>query len=294
MDISNNFVHDLDELIYYYQRNMRDYMDNIHEYNQNINLYLNMINNPYSRHYINIDNQPLRNSNLRPSNPYTSHLRTSNLRNLYNVDPPNQPHTTPHTTYNNFAQRREEGEMFTFRQQGLNDVVVRPSSSQIHTATETYLYISGGEAQVCPITLDTFQEGEEVCRIRHCGHVFKHGAIQNWFRRNVRCPVCRYDIREYVPIDLSMNTTNEPSEMDESNAMDELVRELIREEMPASYRPNNNGVFRNTITNTLTNAIRSFVNNELRNVPVNDVTSELLYTFDLPLTVDASGNYQMI
>ena len=58
----------------------------------------------------------------------------------------------------------------------------------------------------CPISLVPFRAGDEICRIRHCNHSFKKHYILEWFRYNVRCPVCRYDIREYLNhLDLSNN-----------------------------------------------------------------------------------------
>ena len=33
--------------------------------------------------------------------------------------------------------------------------------------------------------------------IRYCGHIFKTDELNTWFRSNCRCPVCRYDIRNY-------------------------------------------------------------------------------------------------
>ena len=96
------------------------------------------------------------------------------------------------------------------------DVVVSPSPEQINSATETYSYHISGESNTqCPITLDEFQENENVCRIRHCGHTFRENALRNWFQQNVRCPVCRYDIRtnnESDPADESQDQEEEPSQ----------------------------------------------------------------------------------
>lgn len=33
-------------------------------------------------------------------------------------------------------------------------------------------------------------------KIRHCGHVYHHSCLLDWFAVSVRCPVCRHDIRE--------------------------------------------------------------------------------------------------
>jgi hypothetical protein len=32
--------------------------------------------------------------------------------------------------------------------------------------------------------------------LRHCGHRFHRSCIDEWYRQNVHCPVCRHDIRE--------------------------------------------------------------------------------------------------
>jgi hypothetical protein len=73
-----------------------------------------------------------------------------------------------------------------------------PTPEQIAAATEHFTY-SATETPLttntCPITLEEFQEGDNLCRIKHCGHIFKNTSLQRWFRRNCRCPSCRHDIR---------------------------------------------------------------------------------------------------
>jgi hypothetical protein len=104
MDLSNNIVHDLDEMMYYYQRNIRDYMDNIHEYNHNVQTYLNIIRNPHTRDYI---TYPLRTHQNIPSHP--------TLQSLFRTT----------------QQSREEGTLFSQR---FEDVVIRPTNDQITRA----------------------------------------------------------------------------------------------------------------------------------------------------------------
>jgi hypothetical protein len=80
------------------------------------------------------------------------------------------------------------------------NVVVSPSTEQIDDATEIIAYASDMSANYssrCPITLEDFQEGQMVRRIHHCNHIFNSTAFNNWFERNVRCPVCRFDIRDH-------------------------------------------------------------------------------------------------
>lgn len=254
MDISNNY-RDLEDTIYEYQRNIRHFIDNVHEYNQNITTYLGMINNSFSREYV----------YYRPTTPISSIFR-------------------------NLNQRRNEGRY------NFEDVVVRPTEAQITRALENFSYLSLGESHTCPITLEPIQEGEEATRIRHCGHIFKRSAIEGWFLRNVRCPVCRYDIRDYVmdvsgTIDIS---GNDLSQSNDSTEFDDLINEFADEGRAFINRSPIANLFRtNPIANTMTNAIRTFINSELQRLPVNDTTTELLYSFDIPLTLDASGNYRL-
>lgn len=78
-----------------------------------------------------------------------------------------------------------------------------PNVSQVIAGTERFRYGSDTIDRVndtrCPISLEDFTIGEELCEIRHCGHIFKWSALRSWFSRNSHCPVCRYDIRQYVP-----------------------------------------------------------------------------------------------
>jgi hypothetical protein len=75
-----------------------------------------------------------------------------------------------------------------------------PNIRQILSATEVYPYHPETMSdRTCPITLEEFEEGEELCRIRSCRHVFTWKYLQVWFSTNSHCPVCRYDIRTYRP-----------------------------------------------------------------------------------------------
>ena len=45
-------------------------------------------------------------------------------------------------------------------------------------------------------------------QIIHCGHIFIPHQLNRWFQNNVRCPVCRYDIRDYEPNQTNDSGTN--------------------------------------------------------------------------------------
>jgi hypothetical protein len=78
-------------------------------------------------------------------------------------------------------------------------VIVRPSNIEIQNSTinTTFNSIVSPINSSCPISLERFEGNTEVSQIIHCGHVFNRADLSVWFERNVRCPVCRYDIRRY-------------------------------------------------------------------------------------------------
>ena len=84
-------------------------------------------------------------------------------------------------------------------QRFLEPVEVFPTQSQIETATRRAMYcdIISPINRSCPISLETFNDTDIVSVIRHCGHIFNTQHLNTWFTRNCRCPICRYDIRNY-------------------------------------------------------------------------------------------------
>jgi len=258
MDISFNT--NFHESFMYYQRNLRDYGDNFHEYNQNMTAYLTMMS--YHATTTNIPNRhPIRNSHRNTLNSVWSNYIHRRDRDNYNYD---------------------------------NVIVVRPSQEQIENATENIEITNELAQNTCPITLESFQEGEQVCRIIHCGHIFKTTGINIWFERNTHCPVCRYDIRHFVRQDNSLEETE----------FDEVIRELneeLNEELngtrtqstPSTSANSSSTVPLSTpFTNILSNAVRSFINSELQHLPENNPFNELIYTFDIPIDI-SGGRYRI-
>ena len=81
----------------------------------------------------------------------------------------------------------------------MTPVVIRPTLEQINTATVTSSYdlIENPVNTCCPISTVEFRNEDIVTKILYCGHIFLKIELENWFRSNVRCPMCRYDIRNY-------------------------------------------------------------------------------------------------
>ena len=80
-------------------------------------------------------------------------------------------------------------------------VNIYPTQSQIENATRVVRYsdITSPINRSCPISLENFNEDDMVTVIRFCSHVFNSNELNRWFQTNCRCPVCRYDIRNYTP-----------------------------------------------------------------------------------------------
>jgi hypothetical protein len=75
-------------------------------------------------------------------------------------------------------------------------------TEQIERATNIRVPYSTEEMEhtACAICQDPLMAETEVRPLReitHCEHIFHQTCIDRWFTRNVRCPVCRFDIREH-------------------------------------------------------------------------------------------------
>lgn len=104
------------------------------------------------------------------------------------------------------------------------DVVVRPTQQQIDSATErlTFSDIENPINLRCPITQEEFNPDDEVIQIRHCRHCFNPSSLNNWFNSNVRCPVCRYDIRNNTErTNISNNENSSQNETTSENAIND-------------------------------------------------------------------------
>lgn len=97
---------------------------------------------------------------------------------------------------------------FNITPNNLEPVSVAPTQDEINRATETIRFgdIVNPSQNTCPIGLTTFSENDEIMRIRQCGHFFEPSNLLSWLENNVRCPLCRYDIREYSGPDTSDNS----------------------------------------------------------------------------------------
>jgi hypothetical protein len=76
--------------------------------------------------------------------------------------------------------------------------ISRPSAEEISMATSQLRYSeieNNNLYERCPISHEPFTPDTIVTRINHCGHYFNSFSLNRWLEMNVRCPICRHDIR---------------------------------------------------------------------------------------------------
>ena len=69
----------------------------------------------------------------------------------------------------------------------------------------------------CSITLNQFNDDSRVMKINHCGHVFSEEGLRQHFNNSVRCPICRYDIRNSTRSFVNTETNNSNHENENEN-----------------------------------------------------------------------------
>jgi len=185
---STNQQPDLLSIMHQYNLNMETYNNNIRDYQYNISLYLRTL--------------------------------------IANAEQPSlqRPRTRARPRYTWANPTGGRNQLFQNLYQFFDNVHVFPTQTQIVNATERTVYSENNDNRItqCPISLDDFQEGEPVIRIRHCGHTFQENAIMNWFQSNTRCPVCRYDIRDYHPTTETTQEPNAETTNNENNVTDDF------------------------------------------------------------------------
>jgi len=78
----------------------------------------------------------------------------------------------------------------------LEPVVVRPDNQTIDRTTTLRPARETDETEVCSICQENYTEGQAIRSITYCNHNFHKSCIDQWFERNVHCPVCRFDVRQ--------------------------------------------------------------------------------------------------
>jgi len=236
--------------------------------NRHINTFINQLFNDRENNYVRYDyNSPINPSiyNLF-SNTHSLHnpnnfinrnnYINSNSRNIRN----NINNTMPNTfssIFNNFFD---------------SNVPINATNEQIQSASRAVRYgdISNPLSESCPISLERFNRDDIVRQIIHCGHIFCEEHFNRWFESNVRCPVCRYDIRNFT-------TNNNPSIS--NNQTQENSAQANPEETNTISNVN---VVRNPESSEVEHISFDITNNELSNNILNGIASRLVESMLFP------------
>jgi len=135
----------------------------------------------------------------------------------------NTPRNRPANTFTRRNAWSTPPQTFNWDNLSLSPVRVVPTQAQIRRATTNTVFrdIQNPTNVLCPITQQPFEPNDEVTVIDHCNHIFTRTELAEWFGNNVRCPVCRFDIRDHQTTtrdtprpNASINTdTSEPSDL---------------------------------------------------------------------------------
>lgn len=160
----------------------------------------------------------------------TPHTRTTTTRREWTIPQRSNLNTDPTQHLNPGRHMRDFFQFFTNEE--LQDVVVTPSERDVRIATTTRRYhtLHDPVNDTCPITQLQFEDNDMVTRIDHCGHIFSANDLTRWFRHSVRCPVCRFDIRE---ANISSQHYN--------RAVNEIIQRHNRENDNSNDNTNDNG-----------------------------------------------------
>ena len=158
------------------------------------------------------------------------------------------------------------------------NVPVVPTQEQINNATRIIRYenIENPLNESCPISLERFNPNDTVTQICWCGHIFNSNELTSWFRTNVRCPVCRYDIRNYEANQANRNNTaanTATNTATNTSSISSFLNNIFSAGSNSSdrivYDPVSNILMYETIIDSRT------INNNNTNNNVNDSDSEL-------------------
>ena len=149
--------------------------------------------------------------------------------------------------------READNNLSNYLNNFFSPVQIYPTQTQIENATRIVRYgdIIRPNNISCPISLEPFRDDENVSLIRFCNHIFNTEQLNLWFQSNCRCPVCRYDIRNYTNQTINNNYQSIHGDYFNNNFINETNTNMS----------NNNTATTNIITDTTNNNIDISNNN---------------------------------
>jgi hypothetical protein len=293
-------------------RQTNDQINQLYRYLDDIRRNINMV--MFSNN-LNTNNTNTMNSNTRNSNSNRRRTRESDQNIFYDYNNPINPsiYLDNLASYRIQNQNRNSSPFLASEMSGLlsnflnSNVIVRPTNQQIENASRlvSYSQIQNPNSEACPISLERFNPNDEVRQINHCGHIFLPNEFNEWFHTNVRCPVCRYDIRngntESIRPQSNVHTTGatigaainavtgnatrSEETRNEATRSESTRSEATRSEATISEdNITNVNVTRNPQTNIVDQVSFDISGNTITNDIVNTITNRLFESIFNPLT----------
>jgi hypothetical protein len=263
--------------------------------NTHINRIINQMFNDRQNNYIHYDyNRPI-NRNIYNENINRNSINRNNINNN-NI---NNNNINPNISSSIF----DSNELTNFLTNFLNTTVpIRPTQGQIEDSSRLIRYssIETPLSERCPISLERFSNEEMVRQLKPCGHLFCQASFQQWFENNVRCPVCRYDIRNYRDNTQANSQANsQANEVTLEDVDENSDQEQSELEQPEPQQTNNFSINRNPVSNQIDNIVFDITNSEMSSNIVNNLATRLFQTILSPqlenqnndtIMYDASNN----
>ena len=186
-DVIRELIETIREVNYNYNENIRYHCRILESYNQNMNVLIMLLHSLYA--------QVLQRTRAQD---YGGDNRTRGFRGARSapwttVFPRRAPEPTLETDLSSLILY-----LFTNGVNPVRNAVAVPlTSAQIEQSTEMVAYNTEMGEPTCPISMENFEENEQICRIRGCRHIFKRDHLMRWLQTNTNCPVCRYDLRNF-------------------------------------------------------------------------------------------------
>lgn len=257
--------------------------------------------NPNTYHDFNFNNIPY-NTTYRTSNIFTDSDSIPEINQNININ--------ANTNRNRNRDRSNLQEMANFLNNFFDtNVTIRPTSQQIENASRIIRYsdINNPLSETCPISLDNFNQDDMVRQLLPCGHIFHQEQFNEWFSSHVRCPVCRYDIRDYRQLsrrhtpnsERAEQTTTPISNTPTSTPTNNIISDTILNSTTInSTQPNNDiignfNITRDPSTNAIDQLTFDVNNSEFTNNVLNTLTRNIFNSILNPQASDENERFMI-
>lgn len=226
---------------------------------------------------------------LRNTETHTYNLVNNPRFNLPTFPSPSPIITRPRGIFSTNTSNTEPFQNNNFLTEVFNNLTpvrIFPTISQIRNATVLVPFetIENPINSRCPIRHEDFQNTDIVMQIRHCRHNFNSVSLNRWFENAVRCPVCRYDIRDYNSNDETHELdienqepepySNNNNENNENNEPEPEIDSNISNVYDNEHDLSNNRITVNAIFSRNINNIRDNIMNQITTVVENIITTD--------------------